>query len=166
MGLDDYQLIDGTYASWAELNLVAQVPNVPDFRTKDFNAVSFGTERTPKKVHGAGRRVRGRTAGSVNAKDGSLTFLQDAYYQFLARLKEGAIAQGIGNDDWDLLAWTVAIDWTPLVGAPLVNSVRLLGVRVLGDEEDHKQGDDENMVTVPISILKVERRNAQGIVIR
>lgn len=167
MGLDDFQLIDGNYASWAELNLIAQVPSVPDFRTKDFNAVSFGTERTPKKVHGAGRRVRGRTAGSVSAKDGSITFLQDAYYQFLANLKLAAAAQNVQNpDDWDLIAWTVAIDWTPLVGPQLVNTVRLIGVRVLGDEEDHKQGDDENVVTVPISIILVERRNAQGVVIR
>ncbi len=166
MSLDDYQLIDGTYASWAEVNLIAQVPAVPDFRTKDFNAVSFGTERTPKKVMGAGRRVRGRTAGSVKAKDGSITFLQDAYYQFLARLKLGAAAQGLAEDDWDILSWTIAIDWTPLIGVPLVNSVRLIGVRILGDEEDHKQGDDENAVTVPLSILDVERRNAQGVIIR
>jgi hypothetical protein len=167
MGIDDYTLIDGTYASWAELNMVCQVPSVPDFNTKDFNALSFGVERTPKKVRGAGRRIRGRTAGGVNAKDGSVTFLQDAYYQFLANLKLAAAAQGIQNpDDWDLVSWTIAVDWTPLVGVQLVNTVRLIGVRVLGDEEDHKQGDDENAVTVPLSIVMVERRNAQGEIIR
>jgi hypothetical protein len=167
MGIDDYQLIDGTYASWAEMNLVCQVPSVPDFTTKDFNACSFGTERSPKKVRAAGRRARGRTAGSVNAKDGSITFLQDAYYQFLGNLKLAAAAAAIPNpDDWDLIAWTVAIDWTPLVGPQLVNTVRLVGVRILGDEEDHKEGEDENMVVVPISIMTVERRNAQGIIIR
>lgn len=165
MGLDDYQLIDGVYASWAEINLIAQVPGVPDWRTKDFNAISFGSERTPKKVSGAGRRVRGRTAGSVNAKDGSLTFLQDAYYQFLAQLKLAATTAGAAEEDWDLLSWTIALDWTPLIGPQLVNTARLIGVRVLGDEEDHKQGDDENMVTVPLSILKLERRNAQGVIV-
>lgn len=166
MGLDDYQLIDGNYASWAELALICQVPNVPDVRTKDFNAVSFGTERTPKKVRGAGRRIRGRTAGSVNAKDGSFTFLQDAYYSFLAQLKTSAAAAGVKNpEDWDLIAWTAVINWTPLYGAQLVNTARLLGVRILGDDEDHKAGDDENVVTVPVSIIKVERRNAQGVII-
>lgn len=165
MGLDDYQLIDGTYASWAELALVCQVPAVPDYTTKDFNAVSFGSERTPKKVRGAGRFVRGRTAGSVNAKDGSITFLQDAYYQFLGILKQAAAAAGVADRNWDLVSWTAQIDWTPLVGAQLVNTARLIGVRILGDEEDHKQGDDENTVTVPISILKLERRNSQGVII-
>jgi hypothetical protein len=166
MGLDDYQLIDGTYASWAELNLVLQAGGIPDFRTKDFNAVSYGVERTPKKVMGAGRRVRGRTAGTVKAKDGSLTFLQDAYFQFLGQLKLAAASQALPEDDWDLLSWNIAIDWTPLVGPPLVNSVRLIGVRVLGDEEDHKQGDDENAAVVPISIMTVERRNSKGVIIR
>ena len=114
MSLDDYQLIDGVYASWAELTLVCQVPGVPDFRTQDFNAISFGVERTPKKVRGAGRFARGRTGGGVNAKDGSITFLQDAYYQFLGTLKQAAAQAGVADVNWDLSSWAGAVDWTPL----------------------------------------------------
>ena len=163
MGAEDYPLVQGDYTSWAEIQPVLSIPGTVDVKTKDFAGVNWKNSLTPAKVPGAGPVTRGRTVG-VHDADAQIMMYQDSYYRFLALLMQAA--KILGATGYGLVPWNLITSWTPLTGPQLVKTVTLFGARIIGDEEDHKPGAEANVVTVPLSIIRVERTDSQGNVLR
>ena len=145
-------LINGSYYSWSEIEIVLAAFGGLTFYTADFSAFDFGHTRERAMVRGTGGDILGRTSGEYGAT-GSMTMKLARFNDFQRGLQLLAAGGPIGLVPFDAL-----IQWIPksLTDFQIPVSAKLIGATLAGIQISNAMGTEETVAVCELSVVKLQ----------
>lgn len=159
--------VNGFESSWSDVGVTAQLPGAPDIELGELEAIKYSSKVDIGTLRGtSGGRVMKQTAGSETT-DGSMTLPRGALFKFMEALEEAAVASGVprlvrGNEVViSAVRFDILVQHTP-IGDTRIYTGKMTGCRFLGLSFDLKQGNDADLVEVPLSPMRIAHKSASG----
>ncbi len=150
---EDYPVFDGIAPSWADVQITAKPGTGALLAMKEIQAINTGTAVTFGEQSGAsGGRVMKRTTGSQKLTS-SMTLYRSGYQKFIRGLVPFAKRRG----NQVLLAtahFDIDYQLTPFNDVEIYET-SLSGCKLAGRDLNGKEGDDADVVDVPLSIAQI-----------
>ena len=157
-------MVNSDVCSWADIGVSIDVPDGAEFPIFDFEALKWSDKVEVGEQRGAsGGRVMGTTAGSLST-EASITFSRAGAQQVVEALETAALTLGAVRGDVVAISgvrFNILVQHTPL-GTDRIYEAKLMGCRFLGRSHDYKQGNEADMVEVPLNPLWVAEKSASG----
>jgi hypothetical protein len=148
-----FPMYNGIAPSWADLKLTLGPQGVPALITQDVSSIKHGSQVTVGEQRGlTGGRVKKRTSGSVAHSGNSITFYRSGWDSTIERLAPVAPVRGLQRMI-SLVHFSMDLMFTP-PGEIKIYHKRLKGVRLIGAEHAHEEGDDPDKVECAISVIE------------
>jgi len=150
---NEYPLLDGFAPSWADINFKIQAQDVALLTARDVKSVTSGSA-VEVGTQLAGGRVKQTTTGAIT-HEGAFTLYLSGAQIFERSLKEAAIAQGLVRDGGVVQISLVFFQFDYLFTPPNTTEIwerRLLGCRLLSDNEAPAEGTDATTVDYKIHV--------------
>jgi hypothetical protein len=166
MPSQDFPSVDGYECSWADLTATALLPGQPNIPLSMIEAIKWDSKLEVGKTRGAsGGRVMKETAGSETTT-GSITCTRWQLHNIIEALEAAAMASGVpgivrGNEVIiSAVRFDIMVQHTP-IGDTRIYENKLSGCRFRGYTNDLKQGNDADLIEVPIDPIRVATRSTK-----
>lgn len=154
-------------SSWANIGIAITPYGSTTLDTSDISSISHsGTVEVGEQKGSSGGRVMSTTTGSVKY-EGSITFYRSGLRKMLEALVEAApdYAKRGNQVRISLVKFDLDIQHSP-PGVVQPFHTRMKGCRLLGYSDDMTEGDDADMIELPLHVLEVANiLNGQEVVL-
>jgi hypothetical protein len=148
---NDYPVLDGIAPSWADIAVKLAANGAALIELKDIKAINTGCKIEVGSQY-AGGRVMKRTTGS-STYDASMTVYREAWQRMLRTLK--GVAPKRGNQSiLGLVHFGINVQHTP-PGSVELFEYRIKGCRILGRNLNGAEGNDADVVEIPLSPIEI-----------
>jgi hypothetical protein len=148
---NEYPVLDGVSPSWADVIMKASAPGVPVLEMKWIKAINTGASVEVGEQK-AGGRVMKTTSGS-SKHEASITIYREGWNIWLRNIEP--IAPKRGNQViYSLVHFGVQVQHTP-PGSIEIFEYRLKGCRIIGRTLNGSEGNDPDVVELPLHIKEV-----------
>lgn len=148
MARNEFPLIQGDYASWAQLGVALDIKGGSTVMTKDFSAVDWEDNVETAPVPGTGPEPIGSVTGAYTTA-GSMSMYLDRFCAF-----QDALAAK--NSRIALVRFSIFLAWVPLDGDGVMKKCSLIGCKIMGRGNTNAPGTDATTITVPLYIQRAE----------
>lgn len=146
--------LNGYSPDWSSAEIVLNVPGGATLDDFDVQAITCSTSVEIGIQRGKGGQKKARGVG-VADHEGSLTLYRSGYRALVRALKANAPTNSAGQKQIGLVHFDIFYKHTPPGSAEIFGPIKLLGLRMSGQEFSGAEGSDLEMVTVPLNVMSI-----------
>ncbi len=156
--------VNGFESSWAEIAVTFNIPEGATVGLVDLEGIKWTRKVEVAESRGtSGGRPMKRTRGSVSY-EASASITRSGHAILLEALEVAAESAGLVRADKVMISgvtFDILIQHSPL-GDLRIYEAKLSGCRLLGDDNDNKQGNEADMLELTLNPLEIATKSSSG----